>query len=135
MIFDFVDAGLPSTVVEEARFRRAIRPLLQHVGRLAPDVLVAEAGASPLEPYNGTAAIEELGGSISCTVLWASDPYAVVGVQQAFGMEPDIVAGPRSEHVGGNRSRGKLAGTPALNVLDPDSVPQLREILSRTLHL
>jgi hypothetical protein len=59
-IFDFVDAGLPSTVEPESVFRDAIRPLLHHIDSLKPDFLVAEAGASPLEPYNGTAAIEEL---------------------------------------------------------------------------
>jgi len=75
-IFDFVNAGLPSTVVPEARFREAIRPLLHHIDGLGPDILVAEAGASPLEPYNGMAAIEELGGNICCTILCASDPYA-----------------------------------------------------------
>ena len=30
-VFDFVDAGLPSTVVPEDDFRRAIRPLLSHI--------------------------------------------------------------------------------------------------------
>jgi hypothetical protein len=79
-IFDFVDAGLPSTVVSEDEYRDAIRPLLNHINDLGPELLVVEAGASPLEPYNGAALMEELGENIVCTILSASDPYAVVGV-------------------------------------------------------
>lgn len=93
-IFDFVDAGLPSTVVPEADFRAAIVPLLAHIGSRRPDFLVAEAGASPLEPYNGAAAIDELGNNVCVTILCASDPYAVVGVQHAFDLTPDLVTGP-----------------------------------------
>jgi hypothetical protein len=40
------------------------------------DVLVAEVGASPLEPYNGATAIREIGANVCFTVLSASDPYA-----------------------------------------------------------
>ena len=50
------------------------------------DVVVAEAGASPLELYNGATAIEELDTNVRCTVLSASDPYAVAGVTTAFGL-------------------------------------------------
>ena len=44
-IFDFVDVGLPSTVVAEDEFRNAIRPLLRYIDERGPDFLVAEAGA------------------------------------------------------------------------------------------
>ena len=37
--------------------------------------------------------LEELGGHVRCTVLCASDPYAVAGVIEGFGYEPDVVAG------------------------------------------
>jgi len=60
-VFDFVDVGLPSTVVSEQEFRVAIRPLLSHIDTLQPDYVVAETGASPLEPYNVAAAMQELG--------------------------------------------------------------------------
>ena len=73
-IFDFVDAGLPSTVVSESDYRAAIRPLLSHIENLRPDFVVVEAGASPLEPYNGAALLAELGDNVVCTILWASDP-------------------------------------------------------------
>ena len=73
-IFDFVDAGLPSTVVPERRYRAALRNLLSRMAAMEADALVAEVGASPLEPYNGAAAIEEIGANVRCTVLSASDP-------------------------------------------------------------
>jgi len=134
-IFDFVDVGLPSTVVPEKTFRSAIRPLLHKIDSLNPDFLVAEAGASPLEPYNGAAAIEELGNNIQCTVLCASDPYAVVGVEQAFGLKPDMVCGPATSTSAAIDLVHKLSATEALNVMDPDCLPPLRNILINTLQL
>jgi len=134
-IYDFVDAGLPSTVVPESEFRKAIRPLLHHIDKLSPDFLVAEAGASPLEPYNGAAAIDELGDNICCTVLCASDPYAVVGVEKAFGLKPDLVAGPAAATTAAIDLVRKLTGVTALNVMDPACPPKIRDFLARKLSL
>lgn len=134
-IFDFVDVGLPSTVVPEKEFRKAIRPLLGHISKLKPDFLVAEAGASPLEPYNGDAAIDELGDNICCKILCASDPYAVVGVQQAFGLKPDLVTGPAANTSAAVGLVMKLAGLPAINVIDRGTLPALRDFLARKLSL
>ena len=134
-IYDFVDAGLPSTVVPEEEFRAAIRPLLSHIASREPDFLVVEAGASPLEPYNGAAAIEELGESVSCLILCASDPYAVVGVQKAYGLKPDLVAGPATNTSAALDLVDKLTGLPGINVIDPDRIPEFRDFLIRTLAL
>lgn len=92
-ILDFVDAGLPSTVCPEDEYRTALRQLLARMAALDADVVVAEAGASPLEPYNGATAIAEIERNLRCTVLCASDPYGVVGVAAAFKTQPDLVAG------------------------------------------
>lgn len=135
-IFDFVDAGLPSTVVPETEFRRVIRPLLHHINGLSPDVAVIEAGASPLEPYNGTAAIKEIGeDNIRCKILCASDPYAVVGVEKAFGLRPDLVTGPATSTSAAIDLVRKLTGVAALNVMDPDCLPALRSVLKESLDL
>jgi hypothetical protein len=135
-IFDFVDAGLPSTVVPEKEFRRVIRPLLHHIDALQPDVAVIEAGASPLEPYNGTAAIEEIDeNNLRCKILCASDPYAVVGVEKAFGLQPDLVTGPATSTSAAIDLVGKLTGVEALNVMDPECLPALRKVLRQTLQL
>jgi hypothetical protein len=135
-VFDFVDAGLPSTVVPEDEFRRVIRPLLHHIDSLKPDMVVIEAGASPLEPYNGTAAIEELGDeNIRCKILCASDPYAVVGVEKAFGLKPDLVTGPATSTSAAIDLVRNLTGVDGLNVMDPECLPRLREVLKSTLDL
>jgi hypothetical protein len=132
-IFDFVDVGLPSTVVPEAVFRRAVRPLISRIAARRPDVVVVEAGASPLEPYNGAAAVDELSGQVRCTVLCASDPYAVKGVRDAFRIEPDLVAGPAAATPAAKALVNKLTGLNAVNVLDADSLPELRAVLASTL--
>jgi hypothetical protein len=134
-IFDFVDAGLPSTVVSEKEYRRALRSLLSRMGAVEADVVVAEVGASPLEPYNGAAAIEEVGPNVRCTVLSASDPYAVTGVFTAFDNRPDLVTGLATSTQAGIELVEKLCGIEAINVLDRSSLPRLRSILDERLDL
>jgi hypothetical protein len=134
-IFDFVDAGLPSTVVPEKEYRKVLRLLLSRIAATDADVLVAEVGASPLEPYNGAAAIEEIGPHVRCTVLSASDPYAVTGVTSAFGSRPDLVTGLATSTSAGIELIEKLSGIKAPNVLDPSSLTSLRAILKNTLDL
>lgn len=132
-IYDFVDVGLPSTVVPEADFRKAIRPLLNHINDRQPDLLVAEAGASPLEPYNGAALMDELGDNIVCTILCASDPYAVVGVQKAFGLTPDLVTGPATTTSAAVELVRKLSGLHGINIIDPGTKLEFRRFLREQL--
>jgi hypothetical protein len=130
-----VDAGLPSTVVLESEYQRALRNLLSRMAGVGADVVVAEVGASPLEPYNGAAATREIRQNVRCTVLSASDPYAVTGVTKAFGNRPDLVTGLATSTSAGIELVEKLSGIKALNVLDRGSLPQLRAILKDTLGL
>lgn len=132
-VYDFVDVGLPSTVAPEDKVRQAIRPLLSHVNSRHPDFVVAEAGASPLEPYNGEVAIEELGDNICCTILCASDPYAVVGVQQGFTLTPDLVSGPAAQTSAAVELVRKLTGLRAINVIDRRTLPEFRDFLETEL--
>ena len=134
-IYDFVDAGLPSTVVPEDEFRRAIRPLLSHIASRKADFMVVEAGASPLEPYNGAAAIDELGTNVRCRILCATDPYAVVGVQKAYGLRPDLVAGPATNTTAALDLVEKLTGLPGINIIDADQLPVFRDFLVDVLHI
>ena len=134
-IYDFVDAGLPSTVVPEDEFRRAIRPLLSYIASREADFMVVEAGASPLEPYNGAAAMEELGTSVRCCIVCATDPYAVVGVQKAYGLRPDLVAGPATNTTAALDLVEKLTGLPGINIIDPDQLPLFRDFLVHILHI
>ena len=128
-VIDFVDAGLPSTAVPPERFKPAMDYMLDRVAELDPDVLVAEAGASPLEPYNGDIAIDALQKHVKMVVLSASDPYSVVGVQTAFGLTPDLVTGPATNTTAGIALVEKLSGVPAVNLLDPTGLPALRQHL------
>ncbi|MGF1472482.1 MAG: hypothetical protein ACFB50_12190 [Rubrobacteraceae bacterium] len=134
-IFDFVDAGLPSTVLPPNEYRKPLRNLLSRIASTEAAVLVAEVGASPLEPYNGATAIEELGDNIRCTLLSTSDPYAVTGVTTAFGNRPDLVTGLATGTQAGIELIEKLSGIKALNVLDPASHPKLGMVLADKLGL
>ena len=133
-IFDFVDVGLPSSVVDREHFRPRLRDLLGLIAEAEPDVLVAEAGASPLEPYNGDTALEEIRDSVALTVLCASDPYSVMGVIHGYDMmRPDVVAGVATSTSAGVELVEKLTGTKALDMLNPESLPELRELLANAL--
>ncbi len=134
-VFDFVDVGLPSTVCPAEQYGPALRQLLGIIADHELDVLVAEAGASPLEPYNGETAIRELGESIRCTVLCASDPYAVVGVKTAFNLHPDFVAGPATATAAATALVRRLSGLYALDLTDRSNMSPLRRLLSERLGL
>jgi hypothetical protein len=137
LIFDFVDAGLPSTAVPEDEYRRALRGLLARIAEADADVVVAEVGASPMEPYNGEVAIEVVGPNVRCTVLSATDPYAVAGMLEAFDFKnnPDLVTGRATRTTAGVEMVEKLSGIKALNVMDRDALPELQGILKDALDL
>ena len=132
-IYDFVDVGLPSTLGPPEEYRERLQQLLGVIAAEDVDVLVAEAGASPLEPYNGAVAVAELSPHIRFTVLCASDPYAVVGVIDAFKTRPDLVAGRATSTSAGIGLIETLTGAPALNLLDPACAPRLDELLRPAL--
>ena len=132
-VFDFVDVGLPSTVCPATEFTESLLQLLSLVASVEADVVVAEAGASPLEPYNGSIAMEMIDKNIRMLVLCASDPYAVMGVQHAFGRQPDLVCGPASNTDAAVDLVDKLCGVPALNLLRRRSRPELRAMLQDRL--
>ena len=135
VIFDFVDAGMPSTIYPEAIYRCRIRHLLSRMAAAGADVGVIEIGASPLEPYNGAAAIAEIEDSIRFSVLCASDPYAVLGVREAFGRRPDVVTGIAANTRAGIALIQQLAGLPALNIRHKDVLPVLRRMLLQQLNV
>ncbi len=134
-VFDFVDAGLPSTVCSESQFCDAMDLLTSRIAATRSDVLVAEAGASPLEPYNGDMVMEYVRDITCFTVLCASDPYAVLGVQTAFGdhLQVDLVAGPAANTDAAVALVKKLTGLRALNLLERSNHPELLRMLTGAL--
>lgn len=132
-ILDFVDAGLPSTVVDPHEFTTAAHRLFACIEGLEADVAVVEAGASPLEPYNGDMAVALLGESVQMVVLCASDPYAALGVMDAFGISPTFVTGRATSTDAGTTLTSRLTNRPALNLLDPRTWGRLDELLAASL--
>ena len=79
--------------------------------------------------------MEELGPNVKCTVLSATDPYAVTGMIEAFKGHPDLVTGLATSTEAGIELVEQLSGIKALNVVDRDSLPELRAILEDALGL
>ena len=130
-IYDFVDGGLPTTIVPEAKFRDAIGGVLERMQ--GADVIVAEVGASPLEPYNGAATVDLVEDQVAFTLLCASDPYAVVGIEEAFGWSPDLVAGIATNTTAGTDLVEELTDYPALNLLTEETKADLRDMIVAAL--
>lgn len=132
-IFDFVDAGLPTTVCPPFEYREAIQGLLSRFAGTGGTVCVIEAGASPLEPYNGGTLTAMLGDNVAFTILSASDPYAVVGIQTAWQRSFDIVAGPTANTEAGVELVRRLSGLPTIDLLDHTRHPLLEGKLETAL--
>ena len=130
-IFDFVDVGLPSSICPKDLYREKLGQLLSRMATVVADVAVVEIGASPLEPYNGSIAIEALKPNLKFSVLSASDPYAVHGLIDAFGMKPDLVTGVASNTLAGIDLVEKLSGVRAVNFLNPKNGAFLRDVLGK----
>jgi hypothetical protein len=128
--FDFVDAGLPTTVCHPADYRVAVGGLLSRMAATGATVAVIEAGASPLEPYNGETLVDMLGSNVAFTVLAASDPYAVVGIREAWRRGFDVVTGPSANTEAGVRLVQELSDLPVLDLFDPGTHEGLRRRLS-----
>ncbi|QEH33900.1 hypothetical protein OJF2_24320 [Aquisphaera giovannonii] len=133
--FDFVDAGLPSTIGPADAYRDAMMPLIGRIDELHPDVAVVETGASPLEAYNSDTAISLIESSVRMTILSVGDPYASLGVMTAFGVRPDLVTGPATKTAAGAALIEKLAGVRALDVRDHEAHPRLNSLLREKLGL
>jgi hypothetical protein len=132
-VLDFVDAGLPSTAAPREAVVAATDRVLAAVDAGHPDALVAEVGASPLEPYHGDAVLERVGTRARLIVLCASDPYAVLGAIEAFGMRPGLVAGRAASTSAAVALVSRLSGLEAVDVTKPDAWPHIDEVLARSL--
>jgi len=134
-VYDFVDAGLPSSVCPAGEYQEALEILLSRMQEVPADVVVIEVGASPMEPYNGDIAVERLRSAVRLSILCASDPYAVVGLIEAFGIRPDLVTGVASNTRAGVELVERLTGIPCMDIRLKNVLPELDELLRKHLDL
>ena len=134
-IFDFVNVGLPSTVCSPQEYQTAMNTLLSLVAQEKPDVVVAEIGASPFEPYNGAIVLEKIKPQICLTILCANDPYAVVGATDSFHLTPDIISGIVANTTAGIKLVNQLTGIEAICPTDEHAIEQLMPILQDKLKM
>jgi hypothetical protein len=130
-ILDFVDAGLPSTLTDPDSFVEAVDTMLLKVADEPVDIVVAEAGASPMEPYNGEVAIKRIAPHVGLTMLAASDLYAALGAIDHLGVKPDVIVGRVASTTAGVDIVQDVTGLPAVNPLSSDSLKPLDDLLSR----
>ena len=127
--FDYVDVGLVSTVCARADFDAGLEALLAIIAGTGADVAVCEIGASPLEPYNGDAALERLKPNVRLAALCASDAYAAHGFCQSCDCAVDFVTGPAANNSAARALVKKLTALPAFDLSDKRHVAKLRALL------
>ncbi len=127
--YDFVEAGLVSTVTDEGAVTHAARIVLTALEDAGSQLIVCELGASPLEDYQGAAVMKELEGKVQAIVMAASDPYAVLGLQKAYGLQPDVVTGRATVTEPGRRLVEKLVDTETVALDDKEAGAILLKIL------
>ena len=132
-VFDFVDAGLPSTVCSRDDYLAGLDILTAKISATGADVLVAEAGASTLDPYNVDVALDVLGPQTRLLVLSAHDMFGVLGIRQVVEAKPDLITGPVANTASGCAKITELTGIPAVGVLGEAGLPALRAMLSERL--
>jgi hypothetical protein len=132
-ITDFVEAGLPSTILPGKKYITALKAMLGKIQEQNADIVVIEIGASPLEPYNGKYAIKFINPYVKFRLLCASDPYSVYGVMKAFGSRPDLVSGIATNTLGGRQLIKKLCEVRSLNIIYPECHQALQQLLNEKL--
>lgn len=140
---DFVDAGFCSTVMPREEFCETALPvMLAMLSKLEAGCVVAELGASPLEPYNGLEVLKKLLSPKSYpqklfTILCATDAYAAFGMcnalrSEGLNFEPNLVCGMAANNSAGIALVESLTGFPALNLeAGSNSIDTLRELLKK----
>ena len=131
-VMDFVDVGLPSSICPKEEYKAKLNKLLSKITTVKADIAIIEIGASPLEPYNGDIAINAIRDHVKCTILSASDPYAVYGLMKAFNIVPDIVTGATSNTLAGIQMVEQLSKVKALNLIDSTTSKRLKQVLTTT---
>jgi hypothetical protein len=133
VFYDFVDAGLPSTICEPEFFEQQISGTLARLDAYGLDVLVVEAGASPLEPYNGDTVVRMLRDRVVATILCATDPYSVVGVLSVLSLEPDLISGLATNTEAARSLVERLSGIRARRLVHSDDSGELDAFLTERL--
>lgn len=132
-VLDYVDAGLVSTVCERGDYEAGLETLLAKISNTKADVAVCEIGTSPMEPYNGMAALERLKPHIAVMALCATDPYAALGFCEACGYRPDFVTGQAANTDPSSGLVKKLTGLPTLDLGGEEGIAQLGKLLGQKL--
>jgi hypothetical protein len=135
IIFDFVNVGLPSTICSATEYETAMNNLLSLVAGAKPDLVVAEVGASPFGPYNGSLALEKITSQICFTIVCANDPYGVLGLINSFNIAPDVISGVVTNNQAGVELVENLTGIKAVCPTDLHAEDKLISILKEKLPL
>ena len=138
VVYDFVDAGLPSTILPPEEYKESLRTLLAILANEQPDVLITEVGASPCEPYNGDIALRALAGSACLVVLCASDTYAALALSQILkrdGISPNFITGMVLSTSAGSDLVRKMCDSPPLSLATESGLKEMKELLEKKLAL
>ncbi|HDM24320.1 MAG TPA: hypothetical protein ENG22_05235 [Candidatus Bathyarchaeota archaeon] len=134
-VYDFVDAGLPSTYTDPKTVLSVAKGILYKANESRPDVIVAEMGGNLLG-YRTVVPIlldREIMGNVTSIVLAASDALAAYGgvhiAREHYGIEIDLVTGPATDTVTGLKLIERYIGVKAMNLQNPANAEKITDYL------
>jgi hypothetical protein len=111
----FVDAGLPSTCIEDKSLViRSAKGIINYLAKTKPDTIFLEFGDGLYGNYGVKELLmdKEIRNSISLCVLCAGDIPGAIKLYEdcvALGLKPDIIAGPVTDNIiGVNAIKNRL---------------------------
>ncbi len=134
-VYDFVDAGLPSTYTDSKIVLSVAKGILYKANESKPDVIVAEMGGNLLG-YRTVVPLlldREIMGNVVSIVLAASDALAAYGgvhlAREHYGLEIDLVTGPATDTVTGLMLIERYVGVKAINLQKPENAEKIIDYL------
>ncbi len=135
--YDFVDAGLPSTVHDTDLVVSAARGLVNEVWDDDLDFVVVEFGAGLVSNYGVKEALRNLDirdqiFGVSVVSLDVMGAHGLKDVLNDMDYEVDFVSGPITDTTVGRETVENQVGVPALNAFQEEHVDEAVEIISRS---
>lgn len=136
--YDFVDAGLVSTVTEARDVVRSAKGLINEVSTLDIDLIVVEFGAGLVSNYNVANVLRDLEVRENIDALCG----VAITAAGAFGLREELdrmyytpisISGPITDTTAGRHTTESFAGLPAYNAFRDDDVEQLTDLLETQL--
>ena len=138
VVYDFTDAGLPSTVGETEIVLSSAKSIINSLNTHKIDLIIAELGGGLLDHYNVKTILADpsIAKATTGIVITANDIVAAWGstkILEEFGYKILAVMGPVTDNLAGKNLVKTHIGAHALNFIFQEDMNQLGTIISNKI--